>query len=60
MGEAVDLMRQAVVEAEHLDPSADPKADYCRLVFPLVIIWMQDHARKVAVHEKRRRNLRRF
>jgi len=45
-GDAIQLIRQAIVDAEQLDPKADTKACFCRLMLPQVILWMESQVKK--------------
>lgn len=42
---AVNLMHQALVDAEQIDPEAGKKEKYCRLVLGHLILWMQEQVR---------------
>jgi len=46
-GDAIELIRQAIMDAEQLDPKADTKAGFCRLVLPQLILWMQAQVKKI-------------
>jgi tetratricopeptide (TPR) repeat protein len=39
--EALNLMYQALIDAEQIDPDAGKKEKYCRRVLGAVIVWMQ-------------------
>jgi hypothetical protein len=43
--EAVNLMHQALVDAEKLNPESGKKEKYCRLVLGHLILWMQEQIR---------------
>ena len=49
VGDAMQLIRQAIVDAEQLDPEVDTKGSFCRLVLPQVILWMQSQVKKIAL-----------
>jgi tetratricopeptide (TPR) repeat protein len=44
--DAIRLVREAIIDAEQLDPKADTKAGFCGLTLPLVIVWMQAQVEK--------------
>ncbi|MBL7189908.1 MAG: hypothetical protein ISS70_26560 [Phycisphaerae bacterium] len=46
-GDAIELMRQTIMNAEQLDPKSDTKAGFCRVVLPQAILWMQSQAKKI-------------
>ncbi len=43
--EAVNLMHQAIVDAEQIDPEVGKNEKYCRLVLGHLILWMQTQVR---------------
>lgn len=43
--EALNLIHQAIVDAEQIDPEAGKKEKYCRLVLGHLILWMQKQVR---------------
>ena len=47
-GYAIDLMRQAIMDAELLNTKADGNAGFCKFVISQVIIWMQSQVVKSA------------
>lgn len=47
--EAVNLMHQALVDAEQIDSNAGKNEKYCRLVLGAVIVWMQKQVSDQAV-----------
>ncbi|MBN1974988.1 MAG: hypothetical protein JW787_15210 [Sedimentisphaerales bacterium] len=43
--EALNLMHQAIIDAEQLNPQLGKKQKYCRLILGNLILWMQEQVR---------------
>jgi len=48
-GDAIQLMREAILDTEQLKPEAGEKAEFCRLSISQVILWMQEQVKKSAL-----------
>ena len=49
--EALNLMRQAIIDAEQLDPKAGKKEKYCIHILVHAILWMQEQVKNNSLSE---------